>query len=353
MSGIIKINTINELTTDSGVVINGVTVKDSGLTVGSAITLSYLESGDHLAYITSAKEIDYVTLGSNITIAATIIDTIQPIQTTSAVTFGSITLTSGGTANEVSIDGTLGGNSDSAIPTEKAVKTYVDNYAQGIKWKTSVITATTANITLTNEQTVDGIVLVAGNRVLVKNQTLSETNGIYTVVNLGAWTRTTDADSWTDVVAMAVIVETGTVNLDSMYICNADLGGTLETTAITFTKMNPITAHNNLLSIQGGTTNEYYHLTSAEHTELTVWMADVTLSDGGSVNLGTGSLTSTDVTVTSSLSTDNIVEYTLNNGVTLENMTVTSNGSSLITINVPTGYTYSFQINSVPVMTVS
>ena len=52
-------------------------------------------------------------------------------------------------------------------------------------------------------------------------------------------------------------------------------------------------AHNSLGTVQGGTTNEYYHFTFAQHTELNAWLDDVTLSNGGSVDLGSGNLTTT------------------------------------------------------------
>jgi hypothetical protein len=353
MSGVIKINTISELTTDAGVSIEGVTLKDNGITLIGAVNFSYLETGDKLAYFDTAKDLAPATISSNLTLTTGTLDTVQDIQTTSAVTFASITLTSGGTANEVSTDGTLSGNSDSAIPTEKAVKTYVDTFAQGVKWKASVLAATTANITLTNTQTVDGISLVAGDRVLVKNQTTVSENGIYIVVDAGAWTRSNDSDAWTEIISMAIVIETGTVNADTMYICNVDAGGVLDTTDITFTKMSSITTHNNLTGIQGGTTDEYYHLTSAQHTELTAWTSTVTLGSNGDVDLTTGDLIATYVTGTTGMYTNSIVEYTTDNGVSIEGMNIKSNGSTLVDINVPTGYTYSFKINGVEVLAVS
>lgn len=86
--------------------------------------------------------------------------------------------------------GDLSANRTLAVDTNTiATKTYVDGVAQGLKTRTAVRVATTANITLSGTQTVDGVALTAGNRVLVKNQTDSTKNGIYTVAS-GAWTRT-------------------------------------------------------------------------------------------------------------------------------------------------------------------
>nr|AKH47341.1 hypothetical protein [uncultured marine virus] len=104
--------------------------------------------------------------------------------------------------------------------------------AAGIRWKDRVITSTTANITLSGEQTLDGV-LTSASRVLVKDQTAPAENGVY-VSAAGAWARATDADIWDEIPSLAVAVEQGTANGDKLYICTSDSGGTLETTAITF-----------------------------------------------------------------------------------------------------------------------
>lgn len=81
---------------------------------------------------------------------------------------------------------------------DAATKNYVDATAQGLDVKGSVKAATTANITLSGAQTIDGIALVAGDRCLVKNQTTTSQNGIY-VVAASTWSRATDMDVWTEV----------------------------------------------------------------------------------------------------------------------------------------------------------
>lgn len=72
-------------------------------------------------------------------------------------------------------------------------KAYVDNLMSGILPKEPARVATTANITLSGLQTVDGVLLVANDRVLVKNQTDARQNGIY-VAGSGAWVRSVDFD---------------------------------------------------------------------------------------------------------------------------------------------------------------
>lgn len=78
--------------------------------------------------------------------------------------------------------------------------------------KNPVKAATTANITLSGEQTIDGISCVTDDRVLVKNQTTTTQNGIY-YVSTGSWTRTPDFDGARDVVTgTTVFVYSGTDN---------------------------------------------------------------------------------------------------------------------------------------------
>ena len=84
------------------------------------------------------------------------------------------------------------GTNTTQIASTAFVKTEVDNARVGIDAKESVVAATTGNITLSNTQTVDGVALAVGNRVLVKNQSTASQNGIY-IVSSGAWTRSSDA----------------------------------------------------------------------------------------------------------------------------------------------------------------
>lgn len=123
------------------------------------------------------------------------------------------------------------------LSTDAATKNYVDSVAQGLDVKASAVVTTTANITLSGTQTVDGVALVAGDRVLVKNQTTASANGIY-VVAAGAWTRATDADTWAKLVSAFVFIEKGTVGADTGWVSTIDQGGTLGSTAVTFSQFS-------------------------------------------------------------------------------------------------------------------
>jgi hypothetical protein len=121
-------------------------------------------------------------------------------------------------ANVVDTDATLAANSATRLPAQSAVKSYVDNAVSGLKWKASALAATTANITLSAAQTIDGVSVVAGDRVLVKNQTTQTQNGIY-VVAAGAWARSTDADTATELLQATLFIQDGTVNADTQWTC--------------------------------------------------------------------------------------------------------------------------------------
>jgi len=126
-----------------------------------------------------------------------------------------------------------------AIPvnaTSAVSKSFVDNAITGITWKAAARVATTANIVLSGTQTIDAIVLVVGDRVLVKNQTAQVDNGIY-LVSATAWTRSLDADSGTEIETATVAVTLGTLNKNTQWTCTAT-AITIGTTAITFTTIS-------------------------------------------------------------------------------------------------------------------
>ena len=94
------------------------------------------------------------------------------------------------------------------------VKTEVDNGIAWLSWKNAVKAATTANITLSSPATttIDGYTLVAGDRVLVKDQTIPAENGIYIVAASWLWSRSTDADIPSEIEQSAVYIKNGTIN---------------------------------------------------------------------------------------------------------------------------------------------
>jgi hypothetical protein len=122
--------------------------------------------------------------------------------------------------------------------TDAATKNYVDSLATGLQAKTPARVATTANIaTLSGLLTVDGVTLVATNRVLVKDQTTQSQNGIYEA-SAGAWTRTTDGDTWNELRSAYVFITEGTVNSQIGFVSNIPAAGTLGTDPVTFVQFS-------------------------------------------------------------------------------------------------------------------
>lgn len=126
------------------------------------------------------------------------------------------------------------GLADGTNPQDAATVSQLNAAIAGLDVKGSVKAASTANLTLSGTQTVDGVALIAGDRILVKDQSTASQNGIY-VVGSGSWTRATDFDAWAEIPGALVAVEQGTANSDKAWLSTADQGGTLGSTNITFT----------------------------------------------------------------------------------------------------------------------
>ena len=127
--------------------------------------------------------------------------------------------------------------------SDVAIKSYVDSIASsGVFWKESVRVATTGAINIStdlqNGDSIDGVTLATGNRVLVKDQAGGDAsqNGIYIVVGSGAAGRSTDMDAAGEFSGSAVFVQEGTTNADQGYICTNNGDVVVGTTAIAFTQ---------------------------------------------------------------------------------------------------------------------
>ena len=147
-------------------------------------------------------------------------------------------------ASSVAITGgSVTGMGSPSSGSDVATKTYVDNLVAGLKTRIITRVATTTNVDLTadlqNGDTIDGITLVTGNKVLVKNQSDASKNGIYDVVASGTATRNTDYDTIAELAGQIVVVQEGTTNGDTIYLCTTDTDATLGSSNITFTIIEP------------------------------------------------------------------------------------------------------------------
>jgi hypothetical protein len=147
-------------------------------------------------------------------------------------------------ANSVAISGgTITGLGSPSASSDAATKNYVDNLVTGLKTRIITRVATTANINLSNAlengDTLDGITLATGNKVLVKDQTDATENGIYNVVASGTATRDTDYDTVAELAGQLVIVQEGSTNADKIFLCTTDNSGSIGSVNIVFTVVQP------------------------------------------------------------------------------------------------------------------
>lgn len=192
------------------------------------------------------------------------------LATSITATSGNLTIAAAAGDNSVNLTPTGTGTVDVASKritnvaeptqaTDAATKNYVDAVKTGLNVKDAVRVATTANLTVTYNNgtsgvgatltnagtqaalTIDSVVLVVGDRVLVKDQTTALQNGIYTVTNVGSastnWvlTRATDFDqSPNGEIAGGdfTFVQEGTVGADNGYVVTTNGDITVGTTSI-------------------------------------------------------------------------------------------------------------------------
>lgn len=204
-------------------------------------------------------------------------------------------------------------------------KSYVDNLITGITWKQEVIAATTANITLSGTQTIDGIALAITNRVLVKNQSSAIDNGIYIVAS-GAWTRSIDADISSEIGSATVLVRKGTLQNNTQWTCTNSTDPVIGTDAITFgqiagagtyTNGTGIVLTGNVFALDTSYSNSLYPQLSGSYTNPS-WI---------------NSLPYSKITGTPSLSG---YEVTSNKVTTLDNSTTNYPSTSAVTTAIAT-----------------
>ncbi len=147
-------------------------------------------------------------------------------------------------ANNVSVSGgSITGLGDPSVSSEAATKNYVDQAVAGLRTRVIAEAATTANISLTtdleNGDTLDGVTLVTGDRVLVKDQTDATENGLYLVVASGAASRDPEHDTIAELSGQMIVVNQGTVNDNKIFLCTTDSDATIGVSNITYTVITP------------------------------------------------------------------------------------------------------------------
>lgn len=208
--------------------------------LGTALTENYLFVGDGTNVAAA------VPVSGDATLAST--GAVTVVWANGYTTYDARYLTlSGGT-----LTGDLTLNADPTNSLHAATKNYVDSLITGISWKNEVVAATTADITLSGEQTIDDV-LTSESRVLVKDQSDATENGIY-LTNAGAWTRVSDADTGEEIAMATVLVAGGTTYEGTQWTCT-NTSITLGSSNITFGQISGSGTYTNGvgLSLAGNT----------------------------------------------------------------------------------------------------
>jgi hypothetical protein len=202
-------------------------------------------------------------------------------------------------ANNVSISGgSVTGLGDPSATSDAATKNYVDQAVAGLRTRIIAEAATTANVDLTadlqNGDTIDGVTLVTGDRVLVKDQTTASQNGLYIVVASGTASRDPEHDTIAELSGGMVVVNQGTSNDNKIFLCTTDSDGTIGSTDITYTQVTP--------SNTGTVTS--VAVADSGSSEFTVTGSPITSS--GTINLAVNSIANTKITGLGTASTQDV-----------------------------------------------
>ena len=209
---------------------------------------------------------------------------------------------------------------DATTPQEPVTLAQLNSAVQGWSWKAPVRAASTANLTLTGLQTVDGVSLATNDRVLVKNQTNATENGIYTVAS-GSWSRASDMDS-----ALEFLLAT----------CFVSEGGSAGNTSWTMTTDGPITVGSTaIVWVQTGGGPNYTAGNGITISSGVIAVDPTVTARKASAAIGDGS--STTITFTHGLNTKDVVvslkDATSDAGV-LTDWTATTVNSVQLTFSV-------------------
>lgn len=227
----------------TGLSLSSTAVSVTGLVSSTAQNL-YGGTAGALPYQTALSTTSFVTPGTTGQFLKSNGTSAPTFATITASTVGALPIAGGTLTGPLDLSGNLINNvATPSASTDAATKGYVDSVATGLQPKAAVTCASTTNIaSLSGLLTIDGITVTAGQRVLIKDQSTAANNGIY-VASASAWSRSTDADTWSELVGASVFVSSGSLNANTSWVTNIASSGTLGVTAVTFVQFGAASSY--------------------------------------------------------------------------------------------------------------
>ena len=206
---------------------------------------------------------------------------------TSRTNLGLGTIATQASNNVAVTGGSITGLGSPSASSEAATKNYDDEAVAGLRTRVIAECASTANVNISNAleagDAIDGVTLVAGDRVLLKDQSTATENGLYLAVASGAASRDPEHDTIAELSGGLIVVNQGTVNDNKIFLCTTDSTGSIGVTNITYTQVTP--------SNTGTVTS--IGLADAGASEFTVANSPITSS--GTITLAVDSIAATKI----------------------------------------------------------
>ena len=162
---------------------------------------------------------------------------------TARTNLGLGTIATQASSNVAVTGGSITGIGSPSSNSDVAIKSYVDEAVAGLRTRIIAECASTANVNISNGleagDSIDGVTLVAGDRVLLKDQSTATENGLYLAVSSGAASRDPEHDTIAELSGGLIVINQGTANDNKIFLCTTDSTGSIGSTSITYTQVTP------------------------------------------------------------------------------------------------------------------